>query len=621
MTPKYFEPDFIRQVKDATDISSVVSEYANLKKVGVNSTCPCPFHDDKSPSFAVNDDKQNYTCYAGCDASGGSGDVFQFIMRIQGVEFAEALIQLAQRASIQIPKQHQRKKTESQIAIETTLDNFSSLFTAEANNLSDQFLKLCQDKLLDIPALTASGFKIGYTGKIASQIENAYKNQPRSVIDSAKMNGMLSMSGKPPFEDGCISVELGNAASEGIGFIHQNGDFSHMPANSSEYMSMVFGSNHLKQSGILKVNGHKRFVGDNLFIANNPLSALQLVSAGIPNVVSPHHEFSFGLNGFQEQLHRLHQSVKSVALRYLTPAHLENDIGFNSFLSNNALGEIESLIGFTAINDNVLNFCRQLNLTNSASKTKSESIEFSEIKILTPNELNSQYCIKSALAGCPTDAAEKIFTTHRTHFVSGIISAASHIADSESSKRNTALTALSKFGFSKSDYIEAINPGLIEAAIRRTQLFEIILGSAICNKQFAILCAGDNPGLPNPNIPDFLNPNEKMILAVASMETIEALGAAGANVNQHIKHVTTMFDDPDTTELTKRSVKAALLLVKGSGENVNQVGINAISELQLLSDKSKLNKSSILYFKQDQQDPESKLVMTEKLNHNTSMTI
>lgn len=86
----------VEDVRAANDIVDVVSEYVRLRRVGQNFVGLCPFHTEKTPSFNVNREKQWYHCF-GCSKG---GDVFDFIMSIENVEFMEALKMLADRAGI-----------------------------------------------------------------------------------------------------------------------------------------------------------------------------------------------------------------------------------------------------------------------------------------------------------------------------------------------------------------------------------------------------------------------------------------------------------------------------------------------------------------------------------------
>ncbi|WP_071395800.1 DNA primase [Bacillus tuaregi] len=88
----------LNQIRQASDIVDVISEFVQLKKQGRNYTGLCPFHNENSPSFSVSVEKQVYHCF-GC---GAGGNVFSFLMQIEGLSFQEAAIKLAQNANIDL---------------------------------------------------------------------------------------------------------------------------------------------------------------------------------------------------------------------------------------------------------------------------------------------------------------------------------------------------------------------------------------------------------------------------------------------------------------------------------------------------------------------------------------
>jgi DNA primase len=102
----------IDQIQEKTDIVELISGYAPLKKAGRNYKAPCPFHNEKTPSFIVSPDKQIYHCF-GC---GAGGNVFSFLMRIENLQFPEAVEMLAEKAGIVVPRSAGARQGEDPLA-------------------------------------------------------------------------------------------------------------------------------------------------------------------------------------------------------------------------------------------------------------------------------------------------------------------------------------------------------------------------------------------------------------------------------------------------------------------------------------------------------------------------
>ena len=94
-----YSDEIIDDVRQSNDIVDVISQYVRLKRSGRNYFGLCPFHNEKSPSFSVSPEKQIFHCF-GC---GVGGNVFTFLTKIEGINFVEAVQQLAERANIQLP--------------------------------------------------------------------------------------------------------------------------------------------------------------------------------------------------------------------------------------------------------------------------------------------------------------------------------------------------------------------------------------------------------------------------------------------------------------------------------------------------------------------------------------
>lgn len=93
----------LQSIRDRISLVELVSKYVRLRQSGRNHTGLCPFHDEKTPSFSVSDDRGYFKCF-GC---GAGGNAFTFLMRIEKLEFPEAVEQLAARAGVELPQRRE----------------------------------------------------------------------------------------------------------------------------------------------------------------------------------------------------------------------------------------------------------------------------------------------------------------------------------------------------------------------------------------------------------------------------------------------------------------------------------------------------------------------------------
>lgn len=99
-----FPKEFVNQVKERVLTSQIVGKRVALKNKGKEFGGLCPFHNEKTPSFTVNDDKGFYHCF-GC---GAHGNAFDFLMQTEGLSFPEAIEYMAGLAGMQLPKREER---------------------------------------------------------------------------------------------------------------------------------------------------------------------------------------------------------------------------------------------------------------------------------------------------------------------------------------------------------------------------------------------------------------------------------------------------------------------------------------------------------------------------------
>ena len=185
--PRYSE-EIIEEVRQSNDIVDVISQYMNLKRSGRNYFGLCPFHNEKSPSFSVSPDKQIFHCF-GC---GVGGNVITFVMRIEGINFIEAIQILAERANIQLPTIQNSSDTikEELKAKIYKVNEFTAQFYHK--NLYRSNAKIAQEyvKKRRLTNDTLEAFQIGFSGKF-NELYSELKKQgfeDREILESGLVN-------------------------------------------------------------------------------------------------------------------------------------------------------------------------------------------------------------------------------------------------------------------------------------------------------------------------------------------------------------------------------------------------------------------------------------------------
>lgn len=144
----------IDEIKNRLDIVEVVSGYIKLKKAGKDYKALCPFHKEKNPSFFVSPSKQIWHCFS-CQ---NGGDMFSFVMKIEGVEFADALRILAKKAGVVLRKQDPQIQSQRNVLYEVC-EEATEFFQKELekNKSVQEYLKN-----RGLKPHTISEFKIGF---------------------------------------------------------------------------------------------------------------------------------------------------------------------------------------------------------------------------------------------------------------------------------------------------------------------------------------------------------------------------------------------------------------------------------------------------------------------------
>jgi DNA primase len=147
------------QIKERLDIEEVISEYLELRPAGyAGKKALCPFHGEKTPSFHVSKEKQIWHCF-GCQKG---GDIFSFVMEMEGIDFYEALKLLAKKANIELKPRKGAVKKESFDNLYDLLDSACSFFEAilEKHEKAQVARNYVNER--GIPSDVRAEFRIGY---------------------------------------------------------------------------------------------------------------------------------------------------------------------------------------------------------------------------------------------------------------------------------------------------------------------------------------------------------------------------------------------------------------------------------------------------------------------------
>ena len=279
-----YDPSVIQQVSSQNDIVEVISSHLTLKKAGKNFKGLCPFHNEKTPSFMVNPDRQIFHCF-GC---GANGDVIEFVRKIENLDFPETLEFLAKRANIELPKQNfgsEKKRSETnqmEKLLERALAYFRSLYKDQRGGLAREYMEGRQ-----FPADVLEEFEVGYSldewkGLTELLTREGFRQ------DLMLKSGLIKRSEKGNVYDvfrGRVLFPIRNATSRLIGFggrvISKEGTPKYLNSPETEWFKKgreLFGLNVAKKF-VSKDNGR-------LFIVEGYMDCVRLHGAGIKNTAA-----------------------------------------------------------------------------------------------------------------------------------------------------------------------------------------------------------------------------------------------------------------------------------------------------------------------------------------------
>lgn len=186
-------PDTIEEVQQRVDIVDVISEHIVLRKRGRDFLGLCPFHNEKSPSFSVSQDKQLYYCF-GCSAG---GNAYKFLMEIGKQSFAEVVLELARRYQVEVKtvEPEQRQEIQRQLSVREELYRIlavTSSFYQHALHQPQGELALNYIKnKRQIEAATISKFQLGFAPAGWETLYRYLVEQKRYPVSFVEQAGLI----------------------------------------------------------------------------------------------------------------------------------------------------------------------------------------------------------------------------------------------------------------------------------------------------------------------------------------------------------------------------------------------------------------------------------------------
>jgi len=188
-------PQFFDELRARTLLSALIGQTTKLQKAGREYRACCPFHNEKSPSFYVNDDKGFYHCF-GCSAH---GDAIRWMTDQRGLPFMDAVKELAQSAGMEMPAMDPRAAEKAEVAkgLHEACADAAAWFTDQLNGIAGAEARTILEKR-GIKADTARNFALGYAPDSRSKLKDALKGYGDPMLIEAGL--LISVEEKTPYD-------------------------------------------------------------------------------------------------------------------------------------------------------------------------------------------------------------------------------------------------------------------------------------------------------------------------------------------------------------------------------------------------------------------------------------
>ena len=294
------------QIADANDIVEVINEYIPLKKSGKNFKACCPFHNEKTPSFFVSQEKQFYHCF-GCKAS---GDVFSFVMKYEEMDFFSALTKLAERVNISITYSHSSESEGQKDRLyKVNEDVCKYYFKILEDKLSGRIRQYLSDRGIDVKP--QRNFKLGYAPDSWDALQRWAKTRAIDAEDLLSLGLIIKREGKSGYYDRFrkrIMIPIFSVTGRVTGFggrVIDNSAVKYMNSPESPLFNkgnILYGLNYSRDD-VSK--------NDCAIVVEGYFDFLALYSAGVKNVVA-----SLGTSFTESHVNLIKRYTDNVVMAY-----------------------------------------------------------------------------------------------------------------------------------------------------------------------------------------------------------------------------------------------------------------------------------------------------------------
>ena len=274
--------DLILEIQRKVNIVDVIGEYLPLEQKGKNYFAICPFHDDHNPSMSISPEKQIYTCFV----CGASGNVFNFVMNYENINFTEAVIKVAEKAGINIDVKNKLPSKKVDDVNKKFYDMFDLTNKYYQNNIKSIYgksaIKYLHDRMIDDDIINT--FEIGLSmndNNISKLLIN--KGFDKNDLIDIGLCGIKDNFVYDVFRNR-IMFPLYNTLGQVVGFSGRiyNGEADSKYVNSKE--SIIF------KKGMLLYNYHRALQSARderkIIVVEGFMDVIRLYTIGIKNVVA-----------------------------------------------------------------------------------------------------------------------------------------------------------------------------------------------------------------------------------------------------------------------------------------------------------------------------------------------